>query len=446
VGHWGCNKKKKKAATVSVVEAKKATYTPAHYVKPGALGAKEEQTTKKLVDGQNQFAFDLYERFAQKQGNLFFSPFSISTILSMTYVGAYGKTAAQMHEVLHFNVPPNWVHAAAAAVLQQIQSPEAPASPRENKTAEKKPPPENNNDQYDYELNMANKIFVQQGNSILASFKKTVARFYGSTAENIDFGAKEQAAGRINAWVSQKTQKTINQIVQAPMLSPQTRLLLINAIYFKGKWRYLFDKNATHTCKFHPHPKSTVQVDMMTQTAKFRYGTAPQLQILEMDYKGDDLSMVILLPGKKEGLEALEKKLSAARLNSWLSSLRKRKVEVYLPKFELAWGRPLKKDLNTLGLETPFSETAADFRHINGKHAASDEALYISNVIHKAFVEVDESGTEASGVTAVALLSAGPETAPKRPPVFYADHPFVFLIRHKQTGAILFVGRLVDPR
>jgi serpin B len=401
------------------------TTTQPRPVRPGDLGARKAETVKKLAAGQNVFAVDLYKKISQEKGNLFLSPFSVSTALSMTYAGAHGKTAAQMHKVLHLGLKPTRVHAAFNGLLQSTQPPQD-----KNKSP--------------YQLNVANKIFVQKGRPVLPSFKQMLRTYYGSAAENVNFGNRSAAAGKINGWVAKQTKNKIKKIVAPSDLGALTRLVLTNAIYFKGTWRYLFKEKRTRPRKFFLTPKNKVKVETMYQKSKFRYGTAPGLQILEMDYQGGDLSMVLVLPRKKDGLSTLEKKLGAKEIESWLAALRKRKVHVYLPKFKLKWGRSIKSDLIALGMTAPFSRAVADFRGINGHSDA--KGLYISNVLHKAFVEVNEEGTEAAGATAVVMKVKGIAPPAKRTPVFRADHPFMFMIRHKKTGSILFIGRLADPR
>lgn len=393
------------------------------YVPPDGLGAEEAKVVEKLTTGQNTFAVNLYKRAGEKKGNLFVSPFSISTALSMTYAGAHGETASQMHKTLHLGVKPNRVHAAFFALLERTK------------------PPESNNT---YQLNLANKIFIQQGYSLLPGFVKTLRKFYGSGAESVDFRDRSGAAKTINHWVEKQTNKKIKEIVQKSILGPLTRLVLTNAVYFKGNWHSLFKETNTRPRTFFLSTKNKIKADTMYQKTNFQYGSATECQILEMDYQGGDLSMVVVLPRKKTGLDTVEKKLSSSQIREWISSLRRRKVHVYLPKFKLKWGRSIKKDLIALGMAQPFSRATADFRRINGH--SGNKGLFIEDVLHKAFVEVNEAGTEAAGATAAVLGVTGIAQPPKKTPVFRADHPFLFLIRHKKTGSILFMGRLADPR
>lgn len=403
----------------------KTAIAPIKRVPPGGLGAKAAKAKKTLVDGQNTLALDLYKRLGKKGGNLFFSPLSISIALSMTYTGAHGKTASQMHKGLHLGVSPDQVPAAFSALIKEIQPP-----------ADKKP----------YQLTLANKIFVQQGHPVLPSFKKTLQIFYGCAAENVNFKQRKKAADKINRWVAKNTQDKIKKIVSPSMFDDLSRLVLANAIYFKGKWKYLFKKGRTQPRTFYLNPTSQIKVDTMYQKARFRHGRTSEAQILEMVYQGGDLSLVIVLPHKKDGLAALEKRLSVEQIKKWISKTRRGKLKVYLPKFKLRWGRSIKKDLIEMGMPAPFSQPAADFRHINGHPGSSASGLYISDVLHKAFVEINEEGTEAAAATAVHMRAKGIGLRPPKIPVFRADHPFLFFIRHKKTGSILFVGRLTDPR
>jgi serpin B len=394
--------------------------------RPAPVASVDASAKQTLVSGQNELALELYKKLGQvgssSQKNLFFSPISISTALAMTYAGAAGKTSSEMHKALHFGLDRPKVHAAFQTLMKENNPTKESAG---------------------FELVLANKIFVQKGFAILPDFKKTLERFYAASAENVEFKKSKQAAARINGWVKKQTREKIEKLVEPTAFDESTRLVLANAIYFKGKWRSEFKEESTWPRPFFLTPKTKAKVDTMYQEGELGYGATPSHQLLELSYEGDELSMVILLPKKKDGLASLEKEVTASRLERWLKTMRKRKVKAYIPKLELKWGRSVKGELTALGMKTPFSRRA-DFSRINGE--SGDEGLYISDVVHKAFVEVNEEGTEAAGATGVVAKVKSAPMPSKSIPVFRADHPFMFLIRNKRSGLILFMGRAADPR
>jgi serine protease inhibitor len=367
----------------------------------------------------NAFAVDLYARLRGEQsGNLFFSPQSISTALAMTYAGARGDTAAQMARTLHFSLPQDQLSAAYAELLNAL-------NPGSGKS---------------YRLSVANRLWGQRGEPFLADFLTVTRRDFGAELGLVDFRANAEAArAEINAWVLQQTADKIRDLIPPGVLGPDTRLVLANAIYFRGDWAKQFAKDATTDQPFHVAADRTVTVPLMF--AKTRVGFAAHadagLKVAELPYKGDDVSMIVLLPDTVDGLAALESKLTVENLRNWTSELPRQDVLVHLPRFSLESSFGLGPTLSAMGMPLPFSD-GADFSGMNGKRD-----LLISAVIHKARVDVDEQGTEAAAATgAVVGLTAA---RPGEPPTFRADHPFVFLIRHNPTGAILFVGRVANP-
>jgi len=375
----------------------------------------------KVAEGINRFAFDLYAKLKDQEGNLFLSPYSISTALTMTYAGARGQTAQQMAEVLHFPAnlvdDPDRLHGAYAASIKELN-----AGGKER----------------GYELAVANRLWGQKGYGFLPDFLGLLKTHYGAGLEEVDFArATEAARQTINGWVEEQTKDKIKELLKPGVLDTMTRLVLTNAIYFKGQWLREFPKDATRDEDFFLAPEKKVTAPMMNQTGEFGYFGGPDFQALELPYKGEDLSMVVLLPKAKDGLADLEKALSAEKVAEAVAKLRKQKVMVVLPKFKTtAEFEQLKEPLIALGMKDAFG-TDADFSGMNGK-----KDLFISAVVHKAFVAVDEEGTEAAAATAVVVkLTALREP----PPIFRADHPFVFLIRDKRSGAVLFLGRLTDP-
>ncbi|HHY45947.1 MAG TPA: serpin family protein [Firmicutes bacterium] len=372
-----------------------------------------------VVAGNNAFAFDLYRQLAKDKGNLFFSPYSISSALAMTYAGARGETARQMADVLHFSLAPEKLHPAFLDLTGMF-----------------------NADGKSYQLSVANALWGQVGYEFLPEFLDITKKYYGAGFKEVDYiddGNREQARQTINKWVEAKTNDKIKDLIQPNDLSTLTRLVLTNAIYFKGKWEIQFKPEATKPMPFHISAKEKVDVPMMHQVAKFNYAENDQAQILEMPYTGGELSMVVLLPKPEYELAKLEGMLRPEVIRSWLSQLSREKVEVFLPRFKLEKRFLLNEQLQGLGMIDAFDENAADF---SGMTRGRD--LYISRVIHKAFVEVNEEGTEAAAATAVVM--SGKSIVLDEPPVFCADRPFVFLIRDLRSGSILFMGRLADPR
>jgi serpin B len=360
----------------------------------------------------------------------------------MTYAGARGKTEKQMVATLRFPIalehiwvdrrwreieahisktwPQKKVHPAYAELLKQLKP---------GKKA-------------GYELHVANALWGQKGYPWLKEFLATTKDNYGAGLREVDFKTKTEAARQtINKWVEEQTKEKIKDLLAKGILTPLTRLVLTNAIYFKGDWASQFDKKRTREANFTCWgvPKGArvaVKVPMMNQTEKFGYAETKDLQALRMAYAGKELSMVIVLPKKVGDLTAVEKSLVKGGLKDVLKNLRDREVRVLMPKFKMESEFRLDKTLKAMGMTDAFSEKA-DFSGMNGR-----KYLFISAVVHKAFVDVNEEGTEAAAATAV-IAEGLIETLP---PVFRADHPFIFLIRHEKTGAILFVGRVMNPK
>jgi len=376
------------------------------------------QDVAAVVGGNNQFAFDLYAELArQEEGNLFFSPYSISTALAMTYAGARGNTAAQMADTLHFTLPPDRLHPAFGTIITDLND-----SRREG-----------------YKLNVANRLWGQQGYNFVPEFLSTTRDHYGAELAQLDFiGHTEQARQTINYWVEDQTNQKITDLIPPGALSAYTRLVLTNAIYFKGDWKYQFDPALTEEAPFRVAADRQIDVQMMHQKAGLKHANVAGFQMLELPYTGEDLSMLALLPHEPDGLAALEASLTAEGLDQSIDQLVKKDVSVFLPKFEMTCSFGLAPTLATMGMPEAFDPFAADFSGITG-----GRDLFISAVIHKAFVEVNEKGTEAAAATAVVM---GTTSVPPPPPVFRADHPFLLLIRDNRTESILFMGRVTEPQ
>lgn len=369
-----------------------------------------------VVEGNSAFALDLYAKLGKKQGNLFFSPYSISTALGMVYGGARGNTEKQMAEVLHFTLAQKQFHPAFARLEARLNA---------DQKSE------------DIDLNIANALWIQKDYSILKNFLDLLKTNYQAGPRPVDFiRAPEDARKKINAWVEEATKAKIKDLIKAGVLGPMIRLVLVNAIYFKGNWSSRFEKRLTQAAPFRMESGKTVSVPMMTKTFRFAYGESDNLQLLELAYGKGDFSMIVLLPKRDEGLDELEKKMSVKNLKIWLNTLKEREVAVFLPRFKLTSEFGLGKTLAAMGMPNAFR--SADFSGIDGT-----KKLEISAILHKAFIDVNEEGTEAAAATSVMV---GITSVRPSPPVFRADHPFVFLIRENRSGSILFLGRIVNPK
>ncbi len=391
----------------------------------GSIRAEEMESTGKkkrvdihsVVNGNTDFAFDLYGHLKGEDGNLFFSPYSISTALAMTYAGARGETAEQMSYVLNFSHPQE-LNPKFGNLIEDL-----------NKQGQ----------QGDYQLSVANALWGQKDYPFLDSFIVLNKQHYKAGLETVDFvdsAEREKTRKMINQWVEDNTNQKIKNLIPEGVLNELTRLVLTNAIYFKGDWTSQFDAKATRDQDFYLSPEKTVKAPLMYQKAKFKYGQTDSLQLLELPYEGDDLSMLVLLPNAKDGLGDLEKELNADNLAQWQQQMRDREIQVYLPKFKMASQFSLSDTLAKMGMPDAFNDKA-DFSGMDGS-----KMLYISAVLHKAFVEVNEEGTEAAAATGVVMTL---KSAPRPSPVFRADHPFVFIIKDNTTNSILFIGRVVDP-
>jgi serpin B len=370
-----------------------------------------------VVSGNNKFALELYSKLESQQGNLFLSPYSISTALAMTYAGAKGQTEKQMAEALCFAPVKNeQFHKTFGEIIKQL-----------NASGEKG----------SYELVVANALWGQKDYKFLPEFLTLVRENYGGDLQQVDFAAQTETARKtINAWVESNTKDKIKELIKPGMLDSMTRLVLTNAIYFKGKWASPFKPERTQDSPFVLLDGQKVNVPTMNQTSKFGYMEANDIQVLEMPYVNNDLSMVILLPKQADGVKGLEKELVSDNLTGWLAGIHKREVQVFFPRFKMASEFGLGKILSAMGMPDAFSGKA-DFSGMTG-----NRELFISAVVHKAYVDVNEEGTEAAAATGVTMKLTG-IGAP--PPVFRADHPFIFLIRDNQTGSILFLGRVANP-
>lgn len=382
----------------------------------------QTEEREQIVNANNQFAFDFFANLKEEdEGNIFFSPYSISTAVAMASEGARGETAREIEKVFHLPSDEKNRREAIMATYDRINTKEAK-----------------------YQLSTANALWIQKDYEILDDYLQTVKKYYDGHATNVDFHEKpEEARQMINKWVEDKTNQKIKSLFPEGSLDSLTRLVLTNAVYFKGKWENPFPKELTIDQDFKVNATETVKTPMMALSgteARFNYGEANDLQILEMEYEGKKLSMLILLP-KDQDLGVLEKSLSLENLKTWKNSMSTKQVTVFIPKFTFDTKYSLNENLKAMGVPLAFQEptatSGADFTGIT-----KEKELYIGMVVHQAFVEVNEEGTEAAAATGMTLRQ---NIASSQPILFKADHPFIFLIQEKETGNILFMGRVMDP-
>lgn len=375
-----------------------------------------------MVEGNSEFAFNLYQVLKDKDGNLFYSPYSISLALAMTYAGARGETQTQMGDALHFLLPQDRLHAAANSLDLELASRGEGAKGKDDKG---------------FRLHIVNAIWGQQDFQFLSEYLDLLAQNYGAGLRTLDFMKEpEQSRMTINDWVSEQTEERIKDLIPQGAINELTRLVLTNAIYFNAAWQYPFNDDATTQGDFFLLNGNRISVPMMRQTESFGYMKGDGYQALELPYDGRELSMVILLPeqGKFASFEAL---LSKQVVDSIIQKVGYQRIALSMPKFEYESSFGLKQALSTLGMKDAFVPGAADFSGMDG-----GRDLLIQDVLHKAFVSVDEAGTEAAAATAVVV---GVTSLPPEPIEVKVDRPFICLIRDIKTGTVLFVGRVSSP-
>ncbi len=371
-----------------------------------------------FIARNNAFAIAMYGALRQQPGNLFFSPFGLRAALVMAQSGARGDTEEQMRAVLRTGPADELEHAAFAAAIQQLQ---AGADGR-------------------YRMTMASSLWAQESTPLQHEFVDLITRHYGNAVHCLDFRTSAGTCeSTINRWVAENTGQKIQDLVPPLYLDENTRLVLANAVRFEGRWLEPFARSATKPGSFHLESGKAVQVPLMHQLASFRHLRGEEYQALEIVYRGHEVSMLVLLPHQGQGLNGLEERLSMQMLHECLTGMSARLVFVDLPRFAFERGGDVRNALKALGMTRPFDQAQADFSGINGYRSPHKEALFLSAVFHKGFVDVNEEGTEAATATAGCAKVMGLGT------MFFADHPFVFLIFERRTGAILFLGRLADP-
>jgi serpin B len=370
----------------------------------------------------NGFAIDLYGHLANGAGNLLFSPYSINSALAMAYAGARGQTATQMAQTMHFSLAGEQLHTAIGALSGQLIT-EASAG---GKTL--------------YQLSVADAVWTQQGLAYNPDFLRVLQKDYASELRQSDFvHSFQQARADINKWVAQNTADKIPNLLPDGSVDFTTRMILVNAIYFKGDWATPFEKERTADQPFHLDAQNTVSTPLMFENVSCPASETDDLQIVELPYTGDKLSMVILLPRSVDGMGALEKQLTSEHIDQWIGQLVDQSVNVHIPKFKMACSFELADTLKSMGIRDAFNYPAADFTGMT-----TAERLHISAVVHQALIDVNEEGTEAAAATGIDMVAGA--AMRQRLMDFRADHPFIFLIRQQSTGAILFAGRVMNPK
>jgi serpin B len=390
---------------------------------PPHLRATLSDDAKSVVEGNNRFALDIFQQIgsATPDKNLLVSPFSISTALAMTYAGARGNTARQMAHTLSFALPDDRLHPAFGELMRDLSE-----------------------ERDGYDFNIANRLFGQADYPIKQPFLSITDRDYGAPLEPLDYKSDPEAARvRINDWVEDQTNQKIRELLPEGILNETTRLVLTNAIHFDGSWKHKFDVELTREDSFFSGNGGDSQVPMMRQLQTFPYAELPGVQLLEMPYAGDDLSLVAILPTEQNGLASLEATLTPEMLDAGLTALRETQVNVTFPKFTFDSSFKLSDTLKAMGMTDAFDP---DFADLTGIANPMDERLLISDVVHKAFIDVNEEGTEAAAATAVIIGALSTCVCPPpQPKEFRADHPFLFALRDRHSGSLIFLGRVVDP-
>jgi len=388
-----------------------------------AHGMPAAAEVKPLATASNTFGFELWAR-AGGTGNAAISPASISAALAMTWGGARGVTSDEMRAVLHLDRDPSKTMATWGALSAALQDPKRPL-----------------------QLRIANRLFGQSGYGFEPAYLDQTRAAFAAPLEPVDFKAADAARAHINGWVEDRTEHRIKDLLPPRSVTEDTRLVLVNAIYFHADWLHPFDKRLTHDFPFHVTAAQDKPAPMMSQHGDLRWARADGVAVLELPYKGDDAAMIVVLPDQVDGLADVERTLDAARLARWIGALAEVEINVSLPKFTIdpKQSVALAGALAALGMPSAFSPDTADLSGI-AKPSDPGRRLFISAVFHKAYVAVDETSTEAAAATAVVSSDGtGPEPEQPRVESFFADHPFLFLIVDRRSGMVLFMGRVADP-
>uniref|UniRef100_A0A671K8G8 Leukocyte elastase inhibitor n=1 Tax=Sinocyclocheilus anshuiensis TaxID=1608454 RepID=A0A671K8G8_9TELE len=383
---------------------------------------------ERLSAANTRFSLNLFKKISEGNAskNVFYSPISISSALAMVSLGAKENTAEQMFQVIshlmHF-YGQDFIFKIFNKLMSELNKPGAP-----------------------YVLSLANRLYGEQSYQFVEKFLNDAKKYYEARLEEVDFKKNSEAARvNINKWVEKKTQEKIKDLLPPRGVDETTKLVLVNAIYFKGNWEKKFSKDATRDGQFKMNKTQTKPVKMMQQKSKFPLAFIPEMnsQVLELPYVGKNLSMLIILPneiqGETTGLQKLEKALTFEKLMEWTkpSKMLQEEVQVSLPKFKMAETYGMVQFLRSMGMEDVF-----DPQKVNLSGMSSNNNLVVSKVIHKAFVEVNEEGTEAAAATGITITTM---SMPLPRKTFIADHPFLFFVRHNPSNSILFYGRFCSP-
>ncbi len=389
-----------------------------------AVDPPSKEAMQKLAKSTNKFGIDLFKKVSETQKeNLVVSPASVSTALTMTWGGAKNETAAQMKKVLAFEGEPASIMETSGKLAASLTSSSRPVTFR-----------------------IANQLFGEKTYTFDAGYLASTEKAFGAPIERVDFiEGFEPARVHINGWVEGKTEKRIKDLIPPRGVDADTRLVLVNTIYFLGDWSEPFEKDSTRPMAFQTSASKKLDVPTMNRTGSYKIASKDGVTALELPYKGGDMSMMIIVPDAVDGIAAAQKKLTAESIADLASAMQPERVWASIPKFEVnpAESVPLKDVLSALGMPIAFDREKADFTGIANPPAKADR-LVISQVFHKAFIKVDEKGTEAAAATSVNMARAG-SAAPAKPREFKADRPFLFVIRDNASGLVLFMGRVTNP-
>ncbi|NHJ87819.1 MAG: serpin family protein [Asgard group archaeon] len=369
-----------------------------------------------ISQGSNKFAFELYMKLMKTKQNIFFSPFSISSAIAMVYAGAKEETAKQIEEVMHYTFNKNRLHVEYEKFINKF------LEERENHYSK---------------FILANAQWIRKGVKLLESYTFVIENNYKGILVEIDLSDEEKTRELINGWVKEKTEGKISNIVDN--IHPVIQLMITNAIYFKDMWQKTFDSTKTKEEPFYLSKTDKIQVDLMTKKQNYPFGNYPTFQQLQIPYKDSDLSLIIFLPRDTERLPDLEKKLANMNIDELLYDIQPQEVEIFIPKFKFETEMKLSEELQEMGMKEPFASNA-NFSGI------TETPLTISDVVHKAFIEVNEEGTEAAAATRVDMVLGFGGIPKKEKNIFRADHPFLFMIYSWKTNLILFMGRVLNPK
>lgn len=417
-----------RASATSSASAEPVTSTkPTASAKPPATPPKPEELAagSRFANSSNAFGFDLYKELRKTAGNLAVSPTSLSIALAMTWGGAKSETANEMKQVLHFVRSPADTMSDAGTLTKLLENPSRPL-----------------------QLSVANRLFGQKSYTFEQPYLDSTEKAFGASLEMVDFElATESARKTINGWVEQKTERRIVDLVPQGGLDAKTRLVLVNAVYFLADWEHPFDKASTREAPFTLSAAKEVKTPTMQATRMFNYAEVGDTNLIELSYKGGEMSMLLAIPRQVEGIEKLEQSMSQDKFAAWSKAMKREYIRLFMPRFEVnpTQSLSLASDLQKLGMKAAFKADKADFTGIANPPKPEDR-LAISQVFHKAFVKVDEKGTEAAAASAVVMGDLNKSVKQKPVPrEVKVDRPFVYFIRDNQTGLILFMGRVADP-